>query len=277
MTEQLQKGTAYRESGRWNPNYLIRFLGLGAGAGLVLGAIYSIFTFYNPFPYFSVVGTLLLAKALGMAVKEASKAAHVRSRWVRFAGGLLTGLSAEYAAWVIVIRLLFPPEVPTILNPLEFGSALQQIAEAGYYSLGTIDVRGNILWGFWGIEFAIVVVGTALSSFSAYGVYSEASGGWCTEERDVVRLRGNEYGFLKKLGEQRYGGLMDNVEFVAEGVYPYIRVDLFVPPKEHAAHYLSAVLMSRTDDGKDIETELLEPIEVPSRVVMDVRSRAAPA
>jgi hypothetical protein len=176
---------------------------LGIFAGLIGAFLYAYIDVYSP-----VVGVISLFVVLGLgfgvglAVGMAGKAGHCRNAALLHGIGFLVGLVTLYFSWVFFEWVLlrrgeeaaefgFTALVNIALSPGTVWEIAKSIAETGWYSIKSADVKGIGSWITWGLE-AVMMVGlvtVAAGSVLDDAVYCETAKSWVPKREGELRLR----------------------------------------------------------------------------------------
>lgn len=180
----------YQSSGDVNVSGAITVAGLGLIAAIVLGFIYGIVAYYNPFVYLSFLGAWFLGVGLGMVVTKAAVFGKLHNIKVTLGIGVLVGLVGLYAAWVGWLYVLNDYEY-LMLNPLEILNFIQLAALLGVYEIFGWTPTGFALYAIWGIEAAIIIGGTVLNVMGGVNrePYCEDCGEWTKTEIITTRAK----------------------------------------------------------------------------------------
>ena len=105
------RSRSYQHSGKWSVDGAAVMVLCGAVAAAVCGTVYALGIFYVPFAYLNLIGTVLLALAVGWAVQRGARAGKVRSGFMAGLGGLCAGFAALYTSWAAWINRLSDGEI----------------------------------------------------------------------------------------------------------------------------------------------------------------------
>ena len=179
----------YQESGAASPAGILMTFGARIAAALVLGALYGILSFINPFVYVNFLGAIFLGVGVGMAVGKSAGWGSVRNTKIIMAAGALAGVLTLYAAWV---GWLFAGTEFTeiIARPGDIFATMGFLGEVGVYEIFGFAPTGGVLYAIWGIEAAIIVGSTFLNTLGNTGrqPYCEECEDWTHEEIVTDRL-----------------------------------------------------------------------------------------
>lgn len=243
----------YQSSGDVNVSGAITVAGLGLMTAIVLGFVYGIVAYYNPFVYLSFLGAWFLGVGLGWAVTKTAVYGKLHNNKVTLAISALVGLVGVYAAWVGWLYVLNDYDYLT-LNPVEILNFIQIAALLGVYEIFGWTPTGFALYAIWGIEAAIIIGGTVLNVMGGMNrePYCEDCGEWTkteviTSSVEVVR----NPGALIKALEARDMSALTNLQYNNLSVQR--RTDVLVHQCKNCSgpKYLSvhAVELSYDDDG----------------------------
>ncbi len=171
----------YVHSGRMSTGGVVGAAIGTLAAGAVFGAIYGIFSHYNPFIYFTIVANMGLAYAIGIAARRHCTKGHLRNPHMALLLGLLAGCIGVYFNWVFFIYAISAYEFFTF-SPLNLVIIILGMSVEGIWSIGDQTPTGFVLLGIWLGE-ALLFIGTA--AFSAFAkvkeeTYCETCGHWLT-------------------------------------------------------------------------------------------------
>ena len=96
----IQAESYYRHSGRFGLVGIVCMSVLGGVTGLVLGGLYGVISFVNPYIYLNFLLTCLTGAAAGWMTARGGRIGKVRSGGIAALWGGLAGLAALYANWV---------------------------------------------------------------------------------------------------------------------------------------------------------------------------------
>ncbi len=150
----------YRHSGRFSPVSLLITAAVGVIGAMVLGFAYGVIVFYMPIVYINALLTVGLGAGLGVLVRTIAMSMSVRNVPVVLLVAIITGLVAEYAAFVGWVAAVAQWNV-VIINPGTLMPVLEALAEQGVWSMKGSTVKGAFLVGIWIIE-GLVIIGTTL-------------------------------------------------------------------------------------------------------------------
>lgn len=262
----------YSESGVAPVGGVLLTLGVSVVAGVVLAAVYSAVSFYNPFIYFGFIGTGLLGFAMGFVVNRVARVGGVRNATVRVGVALLVAVFAEYVSWAVFLRLLTDT---WFLDPIAWLELVPMVAETGYYSIASVEVSGVLLWILWSVELLVVVGLAMLIAFPVNDVYCDAAGAWTTEAQDVARFQGDVEAVVSKLMTESYMDITSGLTPVPADTLPAIRVDDYVSPRADAPSYLTLHRVEPDEKGEESSSIIVEHVIVPPEVARAFRALEA--
>lgn len=254
----------YRHSGYFTAPGILVSLFVGALATLVVAFVYAYVILYCPFIYINFFATLIYGGAVGFVAATLLKKQKVRSTQAAVAVGVLLGLVAVWAEWVVwMYGFLGRAEVERNLLGLFFvpsalWALILQVNEVGAWTLhGSDAVTGWPLWMIWGLE-AAVIAGTAI--FAAVAVmdgepYCESCGTWCEEEKNIAELKTCDPGELKRRVESKDLGFLESLGARAAGASEWLHVKLFNCKQCGMTNTLTVDSVSVTLDKKNRETK----------------------
>lgn len=179
----------YKHSGRLGTGlFLLPIVGLLAA--VLLSAAYAYAVVYTPIAgYVSLLFVGGLAFGLGWTIAKTGHIAKCRNTGFLAISGFVAGLIALYSSWAVFIFALFSKEAPELaasldayyLNPNFTWFWVRTISEDGWFSMFGGPIKGTTLWVMWGIEAAIIVIGTVLFSMMNMDekVFCEDCNQWC--------------------------------------------------------------------------------------------------
>lgn len=288
----------YRHSGRLGSAPIVVPL-VGIVVGFVLALVYAYADVYIPIAgYVSFLLTLGFALGVGFSVSAAAGMAKCRSKGFLHLTGFLIGLLALYFSWVAFLFVLLRKDASSeleiglfdiLLSPVGVWEIACAIGEEGWYAMRGGNVKGVVLWVFWGIEALVVVIGVTVLAPTGIAdqVFCERCSRWCNVTKDFMRLMVPQNDDLLARFSSGQIDAMAELPVAPVTVSPYLRVDLdrCESCQDTATWRASLVTHERTKEGKieeknqDIVAPLLltpdrlrqleqyaarEPIELPS-------------
>ena len=178
--------TYYQPSGKSSGAGILILLVGGLVAAVVLGAIYAYATHFIPFIYISFLLTMGYAFAMGWVVNQLTKMGKIRNPSLVMWASIIIGIVAVYSAWVFwfhaALGVLF-------VNPMDVLGAQQVLGLTGAWSIGSFAPTGTTLYAFWGVEAAIIAIGTWLSSQNqVLEPFCEPCEKWLETKKEVTNL-----------------------------------------------------------------------------------------
>lgn len=181
----------YKHSGRLGTGlFLLPMVGLVVA--VLLGVAYAFVDVYSPVAgYVSLLFVGGLAFGLGWTIAKTGHIAKCRNTGFLAIVGLVCGLIALYVSWpfffyALAVRYGEGP-APSLANiiplfsPAMLWSAIQGVNATGWFEMFGGTPKGTGLWVLWGIEAAIIVIGTVLFSMMNMDekVFCEDCNQWC--------------------------------------------------------------------------------------------------
>jgi len=197
----------YSPSGRF-PAWGLGLLGaIALVAGLVVGWLYGLAAWYNPFIYINFVLLIAAVMGLGMAVGIGVDMGHIRNPWVASAAGMLAGAVALYVAWAVYGNALLgsggEEGMPSAFHPVVLLGIVLTALENGLWSIRTFTPTGVVLAGIWLVEAAALVLGPAVLVFeAAQQPYCEDSGAWFESVYKELAIGDAEDALVRQVAEQ---------------------------------------------------------------------------
>ncbi len=177
----------YKLSGNFSPNGLLWPIGFGLGAVIVLGALYALATYFIPFIYILFLFTIGCGAGVGALTGRGLTKGHVRSRTVALTLGLVMGIAAAYFEWIFWLYL---DSGRWIWGPVQVIHELKILGEHGVWSLKQWTPTGNVLYGIWALEAAVIIGMSALIARDSLDdeIYCEHCKKWLThsEQKHVL-------------------------------------------------------------------------------------------
>ena len=268
----------YRSSGAFSPLGIAITLGVGIVATAILSLIYGYALAWIPFIYINVFIILGYGFGVGMAVNFGGKMGKMRNRGVMLGLGLLVGLVAEYAGWVVWLYAMSSQTV-LIFNPSELWDAITTLAEVGVWNLKGWTPTGVALYLMWGIE-AVMVIGlaTVMGASGADDPYCERCQAWVDKSEALGPFSPELSGdFLTDLESEKYEALSGLVTCPPADLF--VQAELNHCPGCNQLHLLTlkTVALSLDKDGKTQRSEqpISEHLLVTSEVHKTIRDNAS--
>lgn len=169
----------YRHSGRIGSLGLPLMLGFGLGGGLLLGIPYAYAVNLCPLVYINLLITIAFGVAIGMGVNIGARRGLVRNLPLLLVGGILSGLMAEYVAWVGYVHAVAKEDVWP-WSPGDLYQYMQIINEHGIWSIHNSTPTGIGLAIIWLMEVAIIVGMATYLPFTTIGrtPFNEHNDSW---------------------------------------------------------------------------------------------------
>ena len=261
--DMLDTLEVYSHSGRLGSAPLVVPL-VGIVAGFVLAFVYAYADVYIPIAgWVSFILTLGFAVGVGFSVSAAARMAKCRSAGFLHVAGFLIGLLALYFSWVAFLFVLYrryassgqePGLVDILLNPAVVWANACAIGEEGWYAMRGGNVKGVVLWVFWGIEALVIVIGvTVLAPMGITDrVFCERCNRWCKTTKDFMRLMVPQNDdLLTRFSSGQIDAIAElPVAHVAVSTYLRVDLDRCESCQDTATWRASLVTHERTKEGK---------------------------
>lgn len=253
----------YKHSGRLGSAPIVVPL-VGIVAGFVLALVYAYADVYIPIAgYVSFILTLGFAVGVGYSVSAAARMAKCRSKGFLHLTGFLIGLLVLYFSWVAFLFVLLRRDAPSeldiglfsiLLSPAGVWDIACAIGEEGWYAMRGGNVKGVVLWVFWGIEALVVVIGVTVLAPTGIAdqVFCERCNRWCKVTKDFMRLMVPQNDDLLTRLSSGQMDVMAEMPVAHVTVSPYLRVgvDRCESCQDTATWRASLVTQERTKEGK---------------------------
>ncbi|QDT51386.1 hypothetical protein Pan258_54750 [Symmachiella dynata] len=197
----------YRPSNTAPISGIFTMLTVGGLAAVVMGPIYALVSFYDPFVVFSLFGALSIGALGGSAVDYGARVGKVRNRVVVHGVSIVVGLFLVYVSWVAYIGLLTGS---IILSPQIIWQVIQIIAQQGVWEFNGEEPLGAELYVIWVCE-AVMICGLVIvSGYRKRPPYCEACGRWSEAMGLEVRVSSEcRDELVQVLETERYSALME--------------------------------------------------------------------
>lgn len=248
----------YRDSGAVPFTGSLLTTALGLLAGVVVGAVYGIVSYWNPFLLLQILAGLLVGVGVGLAVNFATVVGKVRNPLFPRLVGLAAGVFAVYAEWVAY----FWANGVWVVQPELLLAGIDLVAEAS-------DMGRTVCLLLWGGE-AIVVVGLSVMLAGIRDTpFCEECGEWADEFEDCALLDATDPERLRQdLEDERYE-VLDELRDPADP-QDCLRATVYRCPCDGEENYLTVkhVVVTHDSDGEEnrAETEIVRRIWVPDEV-----------
>ncbi len=265
----------YKHSGKYPAGGALVGLILGLVAGVVLAAAYAYLELYIPLA--GVITFILTAGfggLMGGAVGFLMKKQKVRSTSVTLLATLLISLVAFYVSWgVWLYAALRRADVEAdvfgvLLQPDAMWLLIQEINEAGAWTVSSWTPTGAMLWGFWGLE-ALIIFALALllaKSVIEGDPFCEHCETWCEETKDVIRAPLAEPNELQQRLELRDFSYLEKLGGAKSDAAAWMALNIHSCPTCRNTHTLSMKSVTVTLDKKGKESR--EEKEVMDKLVL---------
>ena len=258
----------YRHSGKVSPLMILGAL-LTCLAAVVLAFVYAYAVVYIP-----IVGYLSFLLTAGFSFGVAFTAGfflqvfNARNTLFSVFFGLIIGLFALYASWVafefVVINRYSDDGIRLMeiaFSPVAVWNIACNIAENGWYSLGSTNVKGIALWILWGIEGVII---TGFSIYMCYtmiidAVFCEACREWADSHSKVLNFKYNNQTDLEERVLHHDLSFWDNATKIGSSDKDYYSITFSLCSTCKKLYTLTLKKVKRSWD-KENEEELKEKI-----------------
>lgn len=178
----------YALSGKIDFSATILGMLFGIVGAIPLSFVYAYVVRYIPIVYLNFLISFGYLAGVYFAYKFGEKIGHNRNRPVSFISAALMGLICLYIAWAAFLFVLFKHRVPyfkILLNPQGAWNATLKVAEHGWFSIKSLQVKGVVYYIFLIIEALVYVVGFALvGTIGKDDIFCENCNKWL----DPIRL-----------------------------------------------------------------------------------------
>ena len=258
----------YRHSGEFTASGVILSLFAGLLATLALGGLYAYIILYCPFVYINFFATLFYGCAVGFLGVILLKRQKVRNTQVAITVGLVLGLAAIYAEWVVwMFGFLGRAEVERELlglavSPATLWALILEVNKVGAWEIKGSSPTGWVLWLVWGIEAAMIVGASIVAAMSVMDgePYCESCGTWCTEESNVAEVQACEPAVLKQRVESKDMGFLETLGARAADASDWLQVKLHKCRQCGMTNTLTVDSVNVTVDKKKKETKKTETV-----------------
>ncbi len=192
----------YQRSGRMGALGLPLMLGFGIGVGALLGIPYAYAVNFCPLIYINFLITMAFGFAIGTAVNIGARTGKVRNLGMVMLAGLISGVAAEYVAWVGYVHAVSKVGV-WAWSPGELQVYIELINAQGIWSIKNSTPTGYVLGAVWLVE-AGILVGMAVwlpRSGISSAPFNEQTGTWAdtTTSYGPFRLKGELHALTSRL------------------------------------------------------------------------------
>ncbi len=180
----------YKPSGRVNPVAPL-FLAVGLLLTLALSFLYAYLIENNPFIYLSLLIFAGFVIGLAMISIFTVSFGKIRNVTVGIIIGLLTGLTALYVSWAVILPAIVGDMVNTrqlLTSPDQMWHLINFISRAGWYSIFGVEIHGFLLWLIWGLEALGIVLVPVYSGYDRVKshLFCENCKTWSVEENNFL-------------------------------------------------------------------------------------------
>ena len=181
----------------------------GTAAAFLLGGIYAAANYYSPHFILTGLAVLVFGAGVGFAINLGARIGKVRNPGFVMLLGTATGLLAVYFSWVFYIFLYWRnfgvPFAVWAWDPVVIYHNLQEFADLGIWQMESWTPTGWVLYAFWAIEAAVVVLLSLAVSVANDAPYCDHCNAWTTKDKDVASFALTDEEQLKNdLQEDRY-------------------------------------------------------------------------
>jgi hypothetical protein len=225
----------YQHSGNYSASGVLGSLLGGAAATVVLAFVYAYVILYCPFIYINFFASLFFGGVVGFVGTTLLKRQKVRNNQVAAAAGLVLGLIAVYAQWIVwMFGFLGRADVEgrsllaLALDPSFLWSLILEVNNQGAWNIKGSTPTGGVLWAVWGIE-ALLIGGAAFfvaKSMMESEPYCESCGSWCEEEGDIAQLQPCDSAEMKHRMESKDLGFLERLGARADDARNWMQVGL---------------------------------------------------
>jgi len=269
----------YRSRGGFNPIGLMIMFVAGTIAAAALAIVYALICMYNPFIYFTFIGTFVFGFSVGWVVKSIGKATKVRSRGFSAMVGLLCGGAAAYLAWMAFIFMFDYDMRALTLSPLAVFRIITALGEEGIWDFRGAKPTGAVLYGIWSLEAGIVLVVALLTASSNDAPFCENCDQWIEPQGEPVPLPNN--GQLDQLQRDLEAENYRAFDDLAAGKLEpsdFLNAIIKTCPSCSDSNFLSVdrvVTTTKSSGEEDVNTAtLLANLSIPTTVIEQLRGIA---
>lgn len=204
----------YRSSSAAPISGIFTMLTVGTLAGAVLGIVYALVCYYNPFIYFTFFGAIIFGLGVGYAIQYGVRIGKVRSQAVVFGVSALIALISIYFCWAAYLSLAISNEVggvAVVYDPIAIVNIIQVVAENGAWEIRGATPTGWALYSIWAIEALLIGGALILLGCSFDTPFCESCNRW-TKEKDLeakIPVE-NAVEFAEAMGEERYSSVLEH-------------------------------------------------------------------
>jgi hypothetical protein len=181
----------YKLSGRQGAIWIVAPI-LGAPICFGLAFVYAYVNFYNPLIYFTALVWLGYLVAICAALIMSVHLSKCRNIGTAVALGSLIGAFALYVTWACFAHVYGDSSgvFEIMRDPNRLMDFITNLGETGWYQIFGFVPSGNLLWIFWLIEAAGIVLAGLVGGVAALHekVYCEKCGKWAEDQDVDLRL-----------------------------------------------------------------------------------------
>ncbi|HEX3131492.1 MAG TPA: hypothetical protein VH394_29415 [Thermoanaerobaculia bacterium] len=225
----------YQHSGNYSASGALGSLLGGAAAAVVLAFVYAYVILYCPFIYINFFASVFFGGAVGFVGTNLLKRQKVRNSQVAAMIGVVLGVIAVWAHWVVwMYAFLGRADVEErnllvlALNPSFLWSLILEVNNQGAWDIKGSTPTGGVLWAVWGLE-ALLIGGASFlvaKSMMDSDPYCESCGSWCTEEGNIAELQPCDPAELKRHMESKDLGFLERLGGRAADASNWMQVGL---------------------------------------------------
>jgi len=208
---------------------------IGLPACFALAFVYAYIDVYNPLVYFTAIAWIGYLVGIMFVIVIATRVSSCRNPPVAVLAGALVGLGALQATWGCFLHVLMersdmmsPGLMALVLDPAMTLELAKELAEVGWFQIGSGTPTGAMLWALWSIEGAGIVLAGLYGGYMALHeeAYCEDCREWAVDiEYDRRLLMGDDPSVVESAASGDVDRLLE-LEEAEHGVGPHIRVNL---------------------------------------------------
>jgi phosphatidylserine synthase len=219
----MNNGETYKLSGKFSPAIILG-IPIFAALSMIYALIYAYVDIYIPIVGYLSIIFVFAFTVVNMATSSAIlRFFKVRNKYVIFLWGTVAAAVAIYFNWACFLQVLLNKSLADgesvgfaeiVFAPDTVWEGVKMVGETGWYSLKSAQIKGGVLWTFWGIEALIILVGHILMAFEMLKeVFCEKCREWAEKKENIFSFEFNDE---KRLVEQFTSGDSNFVKEAAE-------------------------------------------------------------